>query len=220
MRNRIIYCCLFAMALACGKAENPLKGKSRHEINRYLRDAVERKDLSLLKLVMEAGIDTKSNGVKRIFINLVRDGEVELAEKFLQAGVDANLTYKKRYTALMYCLNNQDRNMLELLLRYKLDIDKKNFNEETEFMRMVDKGNRKMVQLLIEKKADVNFQTKWGLTPLMVAAKQGDKELVEILLKAGANKELTDHYRKTAYRLAKERGHEKILDLLRPPGEK
>ncbi|MGA2222165.1 MAG: ankyrin repeat domain-containing protein [Verrucomicrobiia bacterium] len=92
----------------------------------------------------------------------------------------ANYVYGDK-TALAKAYKSR-REIAELLLNHKADINVKNKRDETPLFIAARKGDQDIVELLLNNHADVNTKTKEGRTPLFEAACKGLKDIVKLLL--------------------------------------
>ena len=128
---------------------------------------------------------TKSN-INTALINVVIQGQKEMAELFIENKADLNITTKDSYTVLMFAL-----------LYGRLEIAK----------------------LLIENNADPNIKTNDGKTALFYAAKQGYMRVAELLIENGADPNPADNSGETALSIAEKNGHSGVVDILRAAQE-
>ena len=89
-------------------------------------------------------------------------------------------------TPLHYAANCGNRDMVELLLANKAEIDARDDFGETPLQLAAYKGQAMAAELLLASKADVNAQNNSGEAPLDLAAGEGAKEIVQMLLEKKA----------------------------------
>ncbi len=128
---------------------------------------------------------TKSN-INTALINVVIQGQKEMAELFIENKADLNITTKDSYTVLMFALIY---------------------------------GRVEIAKLLIENNADPNIKTNDGKTALFYAAKQGYMRVAELLIENGAEPNPADNSGETALSIAEKNGHSGVVDILRAAQE-
>ncbi len=79
------------------------------------------------------------------------------------------------------------KDVAELLLANKANVNAKDENGDTPLLFAARNGHADVVELLLDNKADVNLKNKLGETPLHAAAGHGPKEVVALLLSNKAN---------------------------------
>jgi len=79
------------------------------------------------------------------------------------------------------------RDVAELLLASKADVNAKDSNGDTPLLYAAGEEHKDVAELLLANKADVNARNSNGWTPLHEAAMDGQKDMVELLLAHGAD---------------------------------
>ena len=87
---------------------------------------------------------------------------------------------------LVIAASNNDKAMVELLLRSGADVNAVNYSGEAAIHYAVVRGAKEIVGLLIAKKAEVNAKTEIGVTPLKTATSSGKNDIAAMLKAAGA----------------------------------
>ncbi len=120
-----------------------------------------------------------------IFINHVKDGDVEGVNYFLQHGMDVNETDSKGNTALLWACKYKDKEMVELLLKQPhLIINLVNNSGTHPLIISLDENNSEefILLLLSHPNIKVNYEDKDGLTVLMkLVLRQYSKAIGEVL---------------------------------------
>ena len=131
-------------------------------------------------------------------LQAIKNGDKELVDKALAAGVSVNMQDSSNCTLLMRACLCQKVEIIELLLNKGADINKTLKDGRTALHIAASQGYTEIVQLLLNRNADLNLTFKrlagreitreiTGITVLMLAVLIGKKELVEMLITAGAD---------------------------------
>jgi len=110
------------------------------------------------------------------------DGDLGKVKALLKPNPD--LVFSKDYngmTPLHYAATEGHKDVVELLLASKSDVNAKNKLGATPLFLAAVKGHKDVVELLLVKGAEVNVRDNNGDTPLDWAAKAGHKDIVELL---------------------------------------
>ena len=106
------------------------------------------------------------------------------------------------------------RQIVELLLKAKAEVDIKDKYGLTSLGRASHNGCIKMVEMLLEAKADPNVCDIHGKTPLCLASDQGRLEIVKRLLEAKADPNLANKDGITPLFIASKHGYRQIVECL------
>ncbi|CAL1291481.1 unnamed protein product [Larinioides sclopetarius] len=152
------------------KVENdPVKSKQSHDM-----------DLRIMKKQ------------KQFFLSLTEGIEEEGVKIFVSEGVDVYGRDLNSCTALHFAAKAPNPEVLELLLKFKLDINAEDDSHQTALHAAVNSGRERNVKYLIEElhmaveDKDIN-----GQTPLHIAAKTGNESIARLLLKHRRTKTFT-----------------------------
>lgn len=119
------------------------------------------------------------------------------------------------YLALIYASKIGEKEVVELLIEKRLEINTRDSEGKTAMMYASESGNKEVVEVFLKKGVEVNLLDKQGKTALIYASlKHSNKEVVKILIEAGAEVDAVDKSGKTAMMYASERGDEELLNLL------
>lgn len=124
-----------------------------------------------------------------------KTNNIELVEKLLKKGADANKTYiykdryshiKKTETPLFLACRTNNVELAKLLLENGADANK-TYKTQTPLFLACKTNNVELAKLLLEKGADVNYRLSEGGTYLHEACKDRYVEMVELLIEKGAD---------------------------------
>jgi ankyrin repeat protein len=148
-------------------------------------------------------------------------GDLEKVKALLKADPDAVFqTMENGQTALHLAASHGYKDMVELLLANKADVNAEARGGMTSLFMAAQGGYKDVVQSLLANKADVNAAYNHGTTPLHAAAASGRAEVVELLLNNKANVNARDDSGRTPLDLAEARGQKDVAELLRQHGGK
>lgn len=205
---------------------------------------------SLLILAAFLGSTSTLAGVYDDMLNALTTKDVGQVRSLLLRGMDVNTTDQNGNSLLMLAAQNGDFPMLEMLLRNKPNILRKNKYGDSALMLAAIRGDLKSVVALVAAGAeidpegwtpliyaafegqtevvrflltldiDIDAQAANGMTALMAAARNGNLEIVRILLEQEADVHLVNQDGKTALELARIGKHAEIVGLLENAGRR
>ena len=117
------------------------------------------------------------------FFKAINDGNVQLVDLFLKAGMSPESTFMKTPAIYMAIASNQNE-VVKLLLDNKVDPNRGTAGLTPLIMAIREKDS-KIVETLISYGADVN-QIAGNTKPLIYAIKKKQPKIVELLINAGA----------------------------------
>jgi ankyrin repeat protein len=85
-------------------------------------------------------------------------------------------------TPLLWATANDHKDVAELLLANKADVNAKDAADQTPLHYAVKNGYKDMAELLLANKADVNAKENHGLTPLHMVVEGAHTDIAELLL--------------------------------------
>ena len=146
---------------------------------------------------------------------LEQDMEVELkvSESLLAKIKLEELGIKVNENSLFKYSETGDLNVVELLLRAKVDVNYKE-GKLTPLYWASRFGHLEVVKLLVEHGADVNCKDKWKETPLHHASINGHLEVVKFLVENGADVNCKDNRGWTSLHFASRDGHLEVVKFL------
>ena len=135
-------------------------------------------------------VSPDSDGQVERLLKAAEHGRLEEVEELLQS--NANIEAKGgvyRNTPLHLATRYGHRDIVDLLLEKKAQIEAKDRDQTTPLHLAAHFGHRDIVDLLLEKKADIEAKDKCQSTPLYAAANStfDPKEVVTLLLEKGAD---------------------------------
>jgi len=148
---------------------------------------------------------------------------LELAQMLYRKGSSVD-SRKRGVFPLHSALRWGDREMVQVLLDWKLDINAKDSSSATPlslaFRKNWAPNHFETIQLLLEYGADPNARVHHGSTPLHLASSAGMVEVARLLLEYGADVEAVDDDGRTAFEVASEEGRDEMTKLLSEYGAK
>jgi ankyrin repeat protein len=163
--------------------------------------------LRIIDLCLKAGVDvnmmSQPNSHRLQSTALMRASNyssVEVVQKLLDSGADANLTNEKGMTALMYSVQNPDKNIYKLLLKTS-DVNKENSKGWTALMFAMQWKDIAMANDFLAAGANINHQDKKGQTCLIRRSIAKDVNGIEFFLnsKAEVNRQDNDGWTALMY---------------------
>lgn len=126
------------------------------------------------------------------------------------------LTQMDQYgqTPLIQAARNGEKEMVEILLSFNVDLNNKDNAGRTALHWAADNGQVAVIKLLLAKKADVNAKSNAGWTPLHEASAFGQADAAILFLANQADINAKANDGKTALHLAALYGHRDIAALL------
>lgn len=155
--------------------------------------------LSLTLVALIAGCDSKRTYKKEIeqkgitysrksFLNRIEEGNKEIIELFIKAGIDVNAKDERGASALILASYAGNLELAKLLIEEGADVNAKDEEGVTALMWASANGDYELVELLIKKGADVNAENNRGSTALGWASAAGKASIEGLLRSAGARK--------------------------------
>ena len=144
------------------------------------------------------------------------NGKLEKAKALIKANpdlVNSQASYGK-VTPLQLAAQYGHRDVAELLLANKADVEAKSSGGWTALLNAVYGGHKDMVELLLTNKAGVNYKEDAGRTPLQVAAENGYTEIAAFLIANNADVNAKDRDGITPLHTAVALGHKDFVQLL------
>ncbi len=182
--------------------------------------STQRKDKETLQIIHTlidkgANIDLTGTGGLSPIMFAVIGNELNLLEKLIKNRANADLQNDAGETALHLAVKYKTCwRIVELLLLYTTDINKKDIQGQTPFMLAVHRGKRDIMTILLAKGVDLNDMDALGWTVLMHAVNCGDLKMVGYLIKRGADVSFVNADSITALTIAQKNKDHKLVELL------
>eukprot|EP00957_Ditylum_brightwellii_P080238 6103117-Ditylum_brightwellii.AAC.1 len=118
----------------------------------------------------------------------LRDGKKDDVKKILSQGANINEAISKQdilqdgSTALIFAACYNHKEVVEVLLSHRADVDKANNYDETPLYIATQYNHKKVVKVILLYRADIIKANNDGETPLYRATRYNHKEEVEVLL--------------------------------------
>ena len=144
------------------------------------------------------------------------NGKLEKARALIKEHpelVNSQNSYDGR-TPLHLAVEYGHKDVAELLLANKADVEAKAHGDWTPLLNAVFGGHKDLVELLLAHNADVNVKDKWGRTPLHVAAENGYTEIAALLLAHKADVNARNRDGMTPLHVAVALGYRDLVELL------
>lgn len=163
------------------------------------------------------------------FLQAASYGFLEGLQKYLDEGVDVNMTYPDGHTALMVASYKGHANIVSMLLDRGADVNAKTINEtilgynhyrsgSTALVFAIKRGHTEVVQILLQNGADVNDRDDDSNTVIMSVIEERYLErrpdMMSILLENGAEVNAVRNDGTTALMGASSHGHTVVVPIL------
>jgi uncharacterized protein len=162
--------------------------------------AVQRRDLEMTNLLLNAGADFKianRTGAKPLYLAAV-NGDAAVMARLLDAGEDANAVLTAEgETVLMLTSYTGNPAAVKLLLDRGAEPNAQQLRGQTALMWAAAEGHAEVVKLLLDRGADAGLSSTastkperrppGGMTALLFAARQGKVDAARALLDGGAD---------------------------------
>lgn len=181
-----------------------VRGKS------FLRFAGERRDLSMGRMLIDAGADpNETNGARQYSLlhNAVASHNYGFASFLLVLGADASPKNKSGATPLHFAARTRQSYLARKLLACGAEVDAQDNRGRTPLHLAIGKGDVEMSRLLINKGCNVDLADKHGLTPWQLAKSLGHDEIADMLNGNPSRASSNDGY---AAKVAENRGRDDI----------
>lgn len=144
------------------------------------------------------------------------NGKLEKARALIKEHpelVNSQNSYDGR-TPLHLAVEYGHKDVAELLLANKADVEAKAHGDWTPLLNAVFGGHKDLVELLLAHKADVNVKEDAGRTPLHVAAENGHTDITALLLAHKADVNVKNRDGLTPLHIAAALGYKDLVELL------
>ncbi len=204
--------------------------------NLSLEDAIKNRDFEIFKKRIENGsdiskiktddlIDMKYDDTfiellikKGRYVNIAnlarKKYKPETIKLAIENSANANETYENM-SGLFFAIKNNQKSIVELLLSFDININKKFAHGITALsFAVLGDANIDIIKVLLNNGADINTQVFNGFTPLISASDGNNIEIVKLLLEYGADINKQTGSKGTALILAAVKNNVEIVKIL------
>jgi ankyrin repeat protein len=144
------------------------------------------------------------------------NGKLDKARALLKANPDLVFSHASygSLTPLQFAAEYGHKDVAELLLANKAEVEAKSYGDWTPLLSAVFGGHKDLVELLLKDKANVNYKEQAGRSALHVAAENGYTGIAALLLANQADVNATNRDGLTPLHLAVALGHKDLMELL------
>ena len=169
-------------------------------------EAIEERNLSLTKLIVENGADVNSIKKEQNLTPLMiaaHNGAKDIIDYLLDHGADINYQNSSRETCLFSAIKGQWTSIALHLIEKGANVNQRNINGYTPLSIAVYQGMSETAEELIKKGAYINSQDNNGNTPLIIASMKDKINIVRLLLDHEADKRILNNQRQTAWSMTR-----------------
>ena len=149
----------------------------------------------------------------------VREGDLEKVKAMLKDYPDLVFSQDSDgQTPLHLAAWNDQRELAELLLVTKADVNAKDKFGQTPLHLAADMGHKDVAELLLASQAEVNATDNDGRTPLHMPAAKGYQEVAALLLASNVEVNAKDKFGQTPMHYAASNDRRHVVELLRQHG--
>ncbi|MGN0192037.1 MAG: ankyrin repeat domain-containing protein [Candidatus Gastranaerophilaceae bacterium] len=153
------------------------------------------------------------------FLSFVKQGNFELTEIFLKAGIDPNAADSAGNTALLWASYNGNSKIAGELVSRGADVRRVNTDGFSALHAAVESGNTEVAKMLIDGGADVNAAVpRDNTTALHTACYKGDAKTAKLLIQHGADFNAKNVHGATPLVTACFYGHSELVPILTEAG--
>lgn len=138
----------------------------------------------------------------------------ENLDLFISAGANINTTDNSGFTALMFAVRSNRKEVVKILLDYGADVNIEGNEGLTAFWLIDDETDIEIVELLLSGNTDVNLKEDNEGTALIIASSFGRIDIIKLLLANGVDVNFRDNDGKTALFYAKKTLQREAAELL------
>lgn len=148
-----------------------------------LKEAAKNSNVSLINLCLKSGNFTDEN-LESVLILSAMYGKENSVDALLSFGVDVNCENAGDSAIHQACLMGH-LNVLEVLLKYKANVNKINSDKRTGLMYASKEGYTEIVRRLLNAGADYSIKDNDGLTAAMLASMFEKEDIVALFKQVG-----------------------------------
>lgn len=171
-----------------GKITQGVHGINHSECIRAFHAACQKEQLSLIALMLDAGVDIDSMDKldTTALTHAFKDNSLPVVELLLKRGAKPQrLLFNKTY--LHQALEEGNLAMARLLLRFGASVVAKSTYKNSPLHIACEKQSVDAVTLLLNYAVDLDAPNQWGKTPLGIACAHQSHAIISLLVAAGAN---------------------------------
>jgi ankyrin repeat protein len=184
--------------------------------------SIDGKEIAIQDGNLKSGLFvTKEFGIFEVFfvrhmelLVFATDSQIEQIRKWLEAPTKAST---KNFTSqsLFVAVKSNNPNQVKEIIENGIDVDARNFNNETSLHMVVCyKDLKDIAKLLIENGANIDATNSKGETPLHLAIDCEENEIAELLINNGADVHAKDNSGDTPLHKSVIRNKKEIVELL------
>ncbi|XP_033726469.1 ankycorbin-like [Pecten maximus] len=143
-------------------------------------------------------INTRDKKGRNSLFYAARNGDVQVAKKFLESGGDINRADNFGVTPLHEATERSQIDIIDILIQFDCNLNVKNILGQTPLMRAVLYDDLDVVKILNKAGADLNERDCTGKTALMIGLQESREDVITYLLHSGCNVHLQDKLGQTA----------------------
>ncbi|XP_053696609.1 uncharacterized protein LOC128743930 [Sabethes cyaneus] len=178
-----------------------------------LNMAILNSNIPMLNFLLRNGVDV--NSAPLCFINAVYSQSKEITRILIASGAK-HINYKDEFcqTALHLCVERDEYDIAQELIRAGADVNAKNRSGTTPLHLAVSRRNVRFVQLLLDNRCQLDALDYHGETPLIKSVVCNNLNIVKILLNNGASVERLRNSEPSVLLYLVQENYEDILDYL------
>jgi ankyrin repeat protein len=180
-------------------------------------------NLDLVRDLLRAGADVNARDQRgeTPLLNAATSSSLAAIQELVSYGAGMDAKNNTGTTVLMRAAENNDYpQVAKLLLKFGVDVNARDENQETALLIAARWGSDSTVKALIDARADVNAKDGEGKTAIILAANDAEPRLVRLLIDAGADVNAKDADENTALMIAADEGRVETIRALIEAGAK
>jgi len=176
---------------------------------------------TLCCLVPEENVKNSTNKMNALHHAALGDHLETLLVILKLPGCDPNVRSSPcNYTSLHLAAKEGYVAMTHLLIKYKSDIDARDWKKNTALVHAASNGHSTCVKALVDNGCNLNFRNQNGFTALIASIINARRDASLMLIKLGASLDIADTHGNTPLHLAILRGDRHVVQFLLQCGAK
>ena len=127
-----------------------------------------------------------------VYGSALKEGNLEVMEAYLEMGHSSTKIDSSGLNPLAYAIQNNSIEMIDLLIKYKADVEDTFLEKTTPLIYSVLLEKIDLIDHLMDKGSEINFQDNIGRTALMIAVERENIGIVKKLMKYDPDIGITD----------------------------